>query len=86
MLAKVKALKGYPLLKVSDWMPLAQEHYGLLEPLKKKDARYNKIHYFCTNAVTRAGGRARLLMQASEEVPGANDEQRPQIIQPRIEE
>ena len=57
MCNKVRALVGYPDLKVKDWMPLVIAHYNLYEKLPCSDKRYWRINDFCKNARTRQNKR-----------------------------
>ena len=50
---KIKALSGFPDLKVKDWMPVVMAHYHLEEKLPISDERYWKMHDFCKGAKIR---------------------------------
>ena len=49
----VKALPGFPDLKVGGWMPTLMQMYGLDEPPKAKDHLYRVAHDCCKGAKTR---------------------------------
>ena len=84
--AQVKALRGYPLLQVCDWMPLAMKHYGLDTPLKKLDTRYRILHSFCTNAVARGGGLALMKKNAEMAELAIVDDHLPEDDAPQVED
>ena len=44
---RIRALDGFPDLKVKDWMPVVMSHYNLKEKLSTSDERYWKINDFC---------------------------------------
>ena len=50
---KIKAIRGFPDLKIKDWMPVAMSHYHLKEKLPTSDKRYWKVFDFCKNARKR---------------------------------
>ena len=54
---KLKAISGFPDIKVKDWMPVVMEHYRLDEKLPRSDSRYRTVHDFCKNAKVRRNKR-----------------------------
>ena len=56
---KLRAIQGFPDIKVKDWMPVVMQHYRLGEKLQPSDSRYRTVHDFCKNWRTRLTKRQR---------------------------
>ena len=46
---KLKAIEGFPDIRVKDWMPVVMQHYRLGQKLQRSDSRYMTVHDFCKN-------------------------------------
>ena len=70
----MKALPGFPELKVGDWMPTLIRMYGLSEAPKAKHHLYRVAHDCCKGAKTRRRQKQSLIPECMAEVEAADND------------